>query len=165
MRTMTWWFLVSVLLFVSGIGFVIAAARTTRTAAAAPAAAAGPTTAPVATVKQLMTGIVAPASQAVWGSVSTLVSERGIEEKQPQTDQEWDAVAAGAAAMAESANLLMMSPRAVDQGDWMAMAKEFADTSTLAMKAAQAKQPEEVLATGEKIYNACTKCHERYQRQ
>jgi len=161
---MTWWFLVSTLLFVSGIGFVIAGARTTR-AATTPAAAAGPATVPVATVKQVMTGIVAPASQAVWGAVSTLVSERGIEEKQPQTDQEWDAVAAGAAALVESANLLMMSPRAVDQGDWMAMSKEFAETSTLAMKAAQAKQPEEVLSTGEKIYNACTKCHERYQRQ
>jgi hypothetical protein len=60
MKTVYWLFIVSVALFVSGIGFVIAGERTAR--AATPAAAAAPVeTAPVATIKQIMIGITNPA--------------------------------------------------------------------------------------------------------
>ncbi len=53
-RTLQWLFLVSVLLFVSGIGFVIAAGRTARTAAPATQVAAAPAAPAIATVKHVM---------------------------------------------------------------------------------------------------------------
>src|SRR6185295_9704122 len=61
MRTIHWIFLVSVLLFVSGIAFTIAGAREARKA---PAAAAAPSVdlAPVASVKQIMKAITGPAT-------------------------------------------------------------------------------------------------------
>ena len=81
MKIRHWFFLVGVLLFVAGIGFSIAGARAARLAPAVEA----PITTPVATVKQIMKGIVAPAATVVFNSVSTTVSIRGIEEKFPAT--------------------------------------------------------------------------------
>ena len=37
-------------------------------------------------------GVVDPAARVYWNSVSTTISEKGIEEKFPQNDEEWEAV-------------------------------------------------------------------------
>ena len=67
MKSVHWLFVVSVALFVSGVGFVIAAARTIRHApAAVDASTASPT--PVASVKQIMKGITGPAAM-FWAGV------------------------------------------------------------------------------------------------
>jgi hypothetical protein len=144
-----WLFVVSVALFVSGIGFVVAGARTAR---AAPAVEAAPvTTTPVASVKQIMKGIVAPAATTVFNSVSTTVSFKGTEEKAPQTDEEWELVGTSAAALIESGNLLLMGSRAVDKGEWIKMSQALIDAGKVALKATEAKSAEGVLAAGEAI--------------
>src|SRR5688572_14141113 len=163
MRTVHWLFGVSVALFISGIGFIIASARSRPVeAAAAPAPAAALT--PVASVKQIMVGIVTPAAYTVFDSVATIVDSKGVQEKQPRTDEEWAAVGAGAAALIESANLLLMGNRPIDQGDWVTMTKAMADAGQTALKAAEAKNPEGILAAGETINMTCDTCHEKYSR-
>jgi cytochrome c556 len=164
-RTLQWLFLVSVLLFVFGIGFVIAAGRTLRTTPAASAAAAAPTVAPVATVKQVMRGITMPAAATIWDSVSTIVDLKGVTENVPKTDADWAVVGANAAVLAESANLLMTGDRAVDKGDWVKFATALRGTAEKALKSAEAKDPAGILAVGEEINATCDACHERYQRQ
>jgi hypothetical protein len=161
MRTVHWLFLVSVALFISGIGFIIASGRTPRVEAAAPPA---PSLPPVATVKQIMAGIVMPSAASIWDSVSTIVDAKGVQENQPRTDEEWAAVGANAAALIESANMLTVGNRAVDQGDWVKMAKAMADASQIALKATTDKNPEGILAAGEKINETCDNCHQKYQR-
>src|SRR5262245_8240515 len=117
MRTVHWLFVVSAALFISGIGFIIASARTSQpVGAAAPAAVSVP---PVATVKQIMAGIVMPAANVVFDSVSTIVDAKGVTENQPRSDEEWARVGAYAAALIESANMLLVGNRPVDQGDWV----------------------------------------------
>jgi hypothetical protein len=111
-----------------------------------------------------MTGMIDPAARAVWESVSVVVSEAGTEEKQPRTDEEWGGVATNAAMLVESATLLMQGPRAVDTGDWARFARDMAETSTRALKAAEARKPEAILEVGEDIYKSCTGCHEQYLR-
>jgi hypothetical protein len=86
-----WLFVVSMALFVTGIGFVIAGARSARQAPVAVDTAEASLT-PVASVKQIMKGIVAPAATAVFNSVSSTVTAKGTEEKAPQTDEESEAV-------------------------------------------------------------------------
>jgi hypothetical protein len=163
MRTVHWLFLVSVALFISGIGFIIASARTPQgeTAAAAPAVQALP---PVASVKQIMAGIVMPAAYVVFDSVSTIVDAKGTQENQPRTDEEWARVGANAAVLIESANMLLIGNRAVDQGDWVKMSKAMADAGQIALKAATDKKPEGILEAGEAINQSCDSCHEKYQR-
>jgi hypothetical protein len=161
MRIVHWLFLVSVALFISGIGFIIASARGGPDAAPAEQ---GPPVTPVATVKQIMAGITTPAAYVVFDSVATIVDSKGVLEKQPRTDEEWAAVGAGAAALIESANLLLMGNRPIDQGDWVTMTKAMADAGQTALKAAEAKNPEGILAAGETINQTCDTCHEKYSR-
>jgi hypothetical protein len=93
--------------------------------AAAPSAAAPPSAAavatpfnPVMTVLELMQAIVVPAAEEYWSSVQITVDADGEHEFYPQNDAEWTAVRHAALAIAESGNLLMLEPRAVDKGPW-----------------------------------------------
>src|SRR4029450_13878802 len=112
MRIANWLFLISAALFISGIGFIIASGRTSQVEAAAPPA---PSLPPVGTVKQIMAGIVMPAANTVFDSVSTIVDAKGVQENQPRTDAEWARVGANAAALIESANLLVVGHLPVGQ--------------------------------------------------
>src|SRR5687768_18071717 len=86
MRTLQWLFLVSALLFVSGIGFVIAAGRTVR--AAAPAAGpVAPAVPPVANVKHVMLAMTMPNAAAIWDSVSTIVDAKGVTRSEEHTSE------------------------------------------------------------------------------
>jgi hypothetical protein len=98
MRTLHWLFLVSVALFIFGIGFVIAGARSARLAPAVEA----PVTTPVASIKQIMGGITGPAANVVYNAVGTIVNTEGVKQIAPQND-EWAVVANNAAALVESA--------------------------------------------------------------
>jgi hypothetical protein len=161
MRMVHWLFLISAALFVSGIGFIVAGARTAQGAAPVEAA---PATTPVATVQQIMRGIVAPAATVLFESVSTTVSAAGIEEKAPKTDAEWLEVASSAAALVESGNLLVMGDRAVDREDWLTMSRAMAEAGMTALKAAEARSADGILAAGEAVNTSCDNCHQKYQR-
>jgi len=163
MRVVNWLFVVSVALFIFGIGFIIAGAREAKTTPS-PQVSGPPPPAPVATIRQIMRGIVGPAANVVFESVSTTVSKAGIEEKQPRTDEEWAAVGSSAAALIESANMLTIGGRAIDTGEWVAMSKAMADAGVTALKATEKKDPAGVLAAGEAINTSCDNCHRKYQR-
>jgi hypothetical protein len=164
-RTLQWLFLISVLLFVSGIGFVIAAGRTVRAAPASAGAAATTAMPPVATVKQVMRGITMPAAAIIWNSVSTVVDLKGVQEIAPKDDQEWAVVGANAAVLAESANMLMTGDRVVDKGDWVKFSIALRDKANKALKFADGKDAPGILAVGEEINATCDACHQRYLRQ
>jgi hypothetical protein len=161
MRTVHWLFVVSVALFVCGVGFIIAAGR-------APAEATeqnfDPAPAPVGSVKQLMKGIVSPAATVVFSSVGAVVTKEGTEERAPQNDAEWEVVGNSAVALAEAGNLLMMKGRAVDNGEWIRMSQAMIDSAKLALKAVEAKNKDGVMSAGEPLYVSCDNCHRRYQR-
>jgi hypothetical protein len=158
-------FVVSALLFVFGLGFVVVAAGEGRRAPAAAGATAGAETTPIATTREIMAAITRPAADAVFQSVQTNVSEKGVEEIQPRTDEEWAALRAQASALAESGNLLLIGGRPVDRDNWIKMSQAMIDAARLTIKAVDARQPEGVLGAGEAVTISCDNCHERYRRQ
>jgi len=162
MRTVQWLYLVSVLLFISGIGFVIAGARSAR--AAMPPAEA-PATTPIASIKQIMNGIVLPDATIIYNAVGTIVTVNGVEETAPETDADWAKVANSAAAVIESGNLMLMGERAIDRGDWVKMTRDFMEQGKLALKAAEAKDKDGIVSAGGDLNTTCDNCHARYQRQ
>ena len=164
MRTIYWLFVISVALFISGIGFVIAGERTAR--AATPAAATQAVeTAPVATIKQIMIGITNPAAYVVYEAVGTKTTTKGIEEIAPKTDEEWAKVGSAAAAVVESGNLMLMGGRAIDKGDWVKMTHDMMEQGKAAMKAAEAKDKDKIVEAGGELNTTCDNCHARYSRE
>lgn len=117
---------------------------------------------PVASVLDLMRGVITLSAEDYWESVSIVVDAEGVHENMPQTDEEWIEVWAAGIALAESGNLLMMPPRAINEEAWMAYSEDLVDAGYAAAQAALARDFEGVLAEGETIYNACVACHQDY---
>jgi hypothetical protein len=140
-----------------------------------------------ATIKDIMDSLVDPGADAIWGAVETVVSAKGVEEKQPRTDEEWKEVRRKAIMLLEATNLLQMPGRHVakpgekaddpkvelapeqieasinkDRAAWMKFAQGLHDATMESFKAIEAKNPEELLNTGDKIDNACENCHKTY---
>jgi hypothetical protein len=162
MRMVYWLFVISAALFVSGIGFIVAGARS---ATGTTVSVEAPVTTPVASVKQIMIGIVAPAAKVVFESVGTIVSAAGIEERAPKTDEDWAEVGSSGAALVESGNLLVMGDRAVDREDWVKMSRALSEAGMLVLKATEAKSADGVLAAGATVNETCDNCHRKYQRE
>jgi len=144
-----------------GATLVVGCSGSTQPPAATPAAAAPPFHTTL-TTKQLMTWIIDPNATAIWGSVGSVSTDTGTEEKHPQTDEEWGKFRNAAATLVESGNLLMLDGRAVDKDQWMATARGMADAAAQVLEAAEAKDVEAYFDAGGALYEACTACHSKY---
>jgi hypothetical protein len=154
MRTIYGLLAISALMFLAGVGFFVIGARN---------ASRTPTSAPVASVKQIMRGIVTPASNAIYNAVSTTVTEKGTTDVVPRNDREWDAVGSGAMALVEAANLLKVDGRARDNSDWMRMSDAMSKAAMQSYRAAEKKDVDALLASGEVLNNSCDSCHRNYE--
>jgi hypothetical protein len=117
---------------------------------------------PVADTKLLMQSVIDPTADEIWDSVRTIITKDGTEEIRPRTAAQWEAVRNHAVALAESGNLLMMVPRAKDGGEWMQRSRALVDTSERAIRAAQARNADELFTAGGDIYESCSNCHQKY---
>ena len=117
---------------------------------------------PIADVKQLMQGAIDPTADAIWDAVGWIDTAAGTEERRPRTQAQWDAVRNSAITLTEAGNLLMMSPRAKDGGEWMKRSQELIDTGFAAWKAADAKNADALFTVGGDVYDACSHCHQQY---
>jgi hypothetical protein len=158
MQTSQWTLLVAGLMFVGSIWFVLASARTPAAGATPPAAA------PVASVRELMTGLIAPAASTVYRSVGYVVSAEGEKETSPQTEEEWDAIAGSAAAIAEAGALLKTTGREGfnDAEGWQKFAQDMIDSSLISRDAAVKRDKQALFASGEALNESCEGCHSAY---
>lgn len=117
---------------------------------------------PTADVRQLMASILEPAAELYWDAVGTIVDSAGVTAILPRTPEEWDAVRNSAFVVAESGNLLMMPPRARDQGEWMRLSVAMIEAGKRAIKAAEARDTAAVFNVGAELYETCTACHASY---
>lgn len=156
---------------------------------APPAVASVPAFKATATIQDLMVAVVDPAADFVWESVGTELSQNGLVEKQPRTDEEWLAVRKQAIILVESANLLQVPGRAVVAAggkledahvpgilspeeaqkaireDWAGYSKAvdgFHEMATLALRAIDAKNVAGLLEAGSRIQQACENCHVKF---
>jgi hypothetical protein len=154
-----------------------------------PVAAAGSPYRTVATIQEIMGGMIDPASKVVFNAVSSTTNEKGVEQKvEPKNDEDWAVVRRNALMMIEGANLIMMPGRRVarsgqvappavegelapkevevllakDRRAWNRFATEFIAAASAALKAADTKDAAAVFASGEGVDAACENCHLRY---
>lgn len=136
-----------------------------------------------------MVAMVDPAADALWESVSSETTANGIEEKQPRTEKEWQAVRRHAIALQEAGNLLMMEGREVTHAGkstedahvegvstpvqvkqaitngrlaFNASARELQDAAGEAVAAIDAKNAARLLEAGARLDQACERCHSVY---
>lgn len=117
---------------------------------------------PVADIKQLMQAAIDPAADVIWEATGSITDASGTVNRRPKNDEEWAIVRNSAIVLTESANLLMMSPRAKDGDEWMKRSQEMMDTGLAAWKAADAKNVDQLFTVGGDVYEACSKCHQQY---
>ena len=182
-----------VVLFAGCLASVVVTQSACSQAAPAPAAAAAPVSSPatpVGTIKEIMKGIVDPSSAAIWDAVGTESGPKGVIEKAPKTDEEWQKLEGNALMLAEVANLLKMPGRHVakpeqanvktapekpeltpvqneekinkDRAAWDKRADALQQTAVKAIAAAKAHDKDGVLNVGEEVDNACESCHKVY---
>ena len=144
---------------------------------------------PDASIQDLMVNVVDHNADTLWESVAVISSEKGTEERQPRTDEDWAAVRVAAIALSEATNLLMIPGRkVVHEGkvlqdadvegilkaeqiqalidkDHMAFASRalaLHESALAALAAIDAKDVAKLSEVGGAIDEACEQCHTTY---
>ncbi|HEX5108227.1 MAG TPA: cytochrome c [Vicinamibacterales bacterium] len=155
------------------------------TKAQAPPASAGLLR--TATIKDIMDSMVDPSGDFLFESVVQIADERGITEKAPRTDDEWEAVRHHALILLEAPNLMTMEGRKVaqhgerskfpevelqpeqieqliadDRPSFVRRARRLQDAAAAALTAVAAKDKDALFKAIESVDRACENCHLHY---
>jgi hypothetical protein len=139
-----------------------------------------------ASIRDLMEAEIDPSADFLWASVASVSSAAGFVDRQPRTDEEWAEVRRKALTLVEATNLLVMPGRRVSAvyvpsrapGELdSTKAQERLDASRevfegfagflreaglVALKAIDAKSPDDLFEAGGTIDVACETCHLTY---
>lgn len=107
---------------------------------------------PVGSMKELMSQIILPTSNAVLY----------ITRQTPEDEEGWKRLQMETLMLAESANLLLMPSRARDQDQWTKDTQLLLDAGRAAYKAALAKDVDGLSELNDALYTSCVQCHEDY---
>ena len=133
-----------------------------------------------------MRSLVDPAADAIWDAVVITSTAAGLDERRPETDDDWNALERSAV-LAESGNLLQVGDRpiaaagsvselpgvdlepgdiaarvAADPRAWARSARELRDAGSVTLEAVRARDVDALLASGDRLYVACENCHSRF---
>jgi len=136
-----------------------------------------------------MENVVDHNADILWESVAVISSEKGVEERQPRTDEEWANVRAAAVTLSEATNLLMIPGRKVahegkvlqgshvegilkadqiqtlidgDRSKFASKALALHAAALAALQAIDAKDHNKLSDVGGAIDEACEQCHTTY---
>lgn len=140
-----------------------------------------------ATIRDVMNTLIDPHSDALWNAVSYVVTEDGVEESYPQTDEDWLALRYNAVAVIEGANSLMIPGREVappgattdfpeyeylpeevaqrleeDSESWVAYAQSFQQIALQMLDAVEDRSIINLTEIGGVLDQACEGCHSQY---
>jgi hypothetical protein len=136
------------------------------------------------TIKDIMDSMVDPVADVIWNSVATIVTKEGVEERAPRTDEEWARVRRAAVTLAEVTDLLLMPGREVAKpGDksqnpgielhpeeiaklirekpdnWAKRVAALHDSAVETIKVIDSRDVQGLIDAGEKLDQACERCH------
>ena len=109
----------------------------------------------VANIRQIMQGIVDPASKAIAAAA-----------KEPPADNRgWNMAGTQAILLAESMQLMNIGGRAKDQEGWLKASKAMGDAAMAVSRAAAAKDAAAFQSAAANIGAACQGCHSVYRQR
>jgi hypothetical protein len=180
MRAFRWLFLISTIALV--VAFAVSC-RSEQQQQQQATALRGPV--PVTTIREIMHNIVEYNAFKIFNSVAVTVTEKGTEEKQPRTDEEWDELLHATMALVEAPNLLVTPGRQVAKPEemnssdgpeelvpkdiqtkidgnrelWLKHVNELQNVGKETMAIVNAKSVSGLFDVGEKIDKVCENCH------
>ncbi len=110
----------------------------------------------VASAKQIMAGIQKPAMDGL-----VAMNKAGG----PKDDKEWELAQQSAAVLAETAQLLLMGTRPLDQDVWVKSSQRLNAAAMGSAKAAAAKDTQAWAASINAIAGACRSCHNVHKKK
>jgi hypothetical protein len=119
---------------------------------------------PVVDMKELMVSVVQPAADNFWGILGETVTEKGVVDLYPKTDEEWVKAHQNATWLAEMGNLLMIDGRAPDNDAWMMRSAEFIEVSAQILKAVDTRDRARMEDLATELDQSCSACHQKYMR-
>jgi hypothetical protein len=142
---------------------------------------------PSATLQEIMLAVIDPNVDPIWNSIKTTVSDKGVEEIKPTTEEDWAKLKLHALALREASNLLVIDGRevahptastsihpvelgpkeiealiAANRPAFIKNAHALHDAATLAISAIDAKDVNALEAVGGTIEHACEQCHSQF---
>ncbi|MDX8130436.1 cytochrome c [Methylomonas sp. OY6] len=142
---------------------------------------------PVATLQEIMTSIIDPNIDFIWNSVSSVSTASGTEERQPQTDEDWQLLRQHALAVTEAANLLLIEDRPIaatnaitssggaeltpaaiktliieHRQEYVQRVQNLQNAAQSLLVAIDAKNVEELEKAGGEVEQACEQCHSQF---
>jgi hypothetical protein len=144
---------------------------------------------PNAGVQDIMAYMIDPAADFLWSAVGATVTEQGVEEKQPRTDEEWNEVRRQAIILAEATNLLLIDGRRVtregrqledhgtpgnltadeaekaiarDRATYISFAHALHEVGEAMVSAADKRNPQGLVDAGETMDRVCEGCHLKF---
>ena len=134
-----------------------------------------------------MRSMVDPSADAMWDAVVTTVTDVGIEEVRPETEEDWLRLERGAIMLVEAGNLLLIDGRPIasegsvselpgidlepdeiavlvaeNRDRWMRLARELHDAGAVMLDAVRARDVDALLEGGVRLDVACESCHSRF---
>jgi hypothetical protein len=143
----------------------------------------------VVTVKELMENVIDPIADNIFDAVAVNVTEKGVEETKPVTDEDWAKVREGAVTLAEGTNLLKIPRQVATPGDtnkstgpnapelppeeiqvkidrdralWNKHADDLRDTALRVLDIVNARNADALFEVGSQLDKACENCHLEY---
>jgi hypothetical protein len=144
---------------------------------------------PVVSVKELMRDLLDPLADNIFNAVGTTITEEGIVEIEPKTDEDWNKIRIGAVALAEGSYLLKirrpfappgdennsqgpdaveLSPAQItakverDPVEWNARIEALRNVALEVLGIVERRDASELWGAGEDLDTACEACHRSY---
>lgn len=140
------------------------AVSATLVAACGGEAGAPPPFQPVLDDHEIMSWVLDPATDVIWGAAGEIVTEAGVQSLAPVDDAGWTAVRNAAATVTEAGNLLMLPGRSRGD-DWNGFARGVVLIGQRAIEAVEARDDEALFQVGGELYNVCVACHQVYMME
>src|SRR5262245_17298449 len=172
----------------AGLLFICAVLFQQCTSKAAPSAVES-SIKPIVTIKELMENIIDPIADNVFDAVGVDVSDKGVVETKPVSDDDWAKVRQGAVTLAEGSNLLKMHRPVAPPGDqnnsggptapelspeqiqakidgdralWNKHADDLRDEALKVLDIVKAKDADSLFQAGSRLDKVCENCHLEY---
>jgi hypothetical protein len=144
---------------------------------------------PIVSVKELMHDLIDPLADNIFDSVSTVTTPKGIQEKVPKTDDDWDKLRIGAVTLVEGANLLRIArpfapagapddsagpdatelstaaitaKRQADPVEWNARVEALRNVGLEVLDIIKRKDTKELWDASDNLDTACENCHKAF---